>query len=302
MVDNRIPTRFWPGTMDHTTLTEHCQDWNQHLCVDEDKRLVQNVALTGGRSKNGYTYSDAALQEAVALYDGKPVFLDHARNRNRPQERSTRDLVGSIINPRYVEHRIRGDIRVLDTESGHTFLKLLELNAPGVGMSHVVQARRSADGATVQEIADVISVDVVVNPATTSTFRESDDTDKRVETDDEQSLQLREQVAELERECDELQRRNAQLQETVDRHQRRLDVRQLVSECRIPDSVVTDFFIQQLESAPDSQTRRQMIEDRLSIISRSGERQPIVLSRIRESTSPQAPADDSFIQAIRSRS
>ena len=63
--------------------------------------------------------------------------------------------------------------QVLDTESGRTFLALIESDTPGVGMSHVVMAERSRDGETVERIHDVISVDAVVNPATTTTFHES---------------------------------------------------------------------------------------------------------------------------------
>jgi hypothetical protein len=68
---------------------------------------------------------------------------------------------------------VRGDIRVLDTDSGRTFLALAESDTPGVGMSHVVLAERNADGTIVEKIRDVISVDAVVGPATTRTFRES---------------------------------------------------------------------------------------------------------------------------------
>ena len=129
----------------------------------------------GRDSKNGYRYSEQALRRAARLYDQKPVFLDHAEKPTEAAARSTRDLVGSIVNPRFEEGRLRGDVRVLDTDSGRTFLALAEGNTPGVGMSHVVLAQRSVDGAIVERIEDVISVDVVVRPATTSTFRESED-------------------------------------------------------------------------------------------------------------------------------
>ena len=154
-------------------LTETISEWQHEFSVDHAAQIVRNVALTGRESKNGYTYSEAALVDAVNRYEHKPVFLDHSADRNRPKQRSTRDLVGSICNARYVEGRIRGDIRVLDTESGRTFMALVSSDAPGVGMSHVVLAAKSADGATVEKIHDVVSVDAVIHPATTTTFRES---------------------------------------------------------------------------------------------------------------------------------
>src|SRR5690606_29164537 len=90
----------------------------------------------------------------------------------------------------YESGRIRGDIRVLDTDSGRTFLALAESNAPGVGMSHVVLAERSQPDGTVDRIHDVVSVDAVVFPATTRTFRESHEatatTEGAIDADDHQ--------------------------------------------------------------------------------------------------------------------
>ncbi len=156
-----------------STLVEHVADWHTQLQVDRTNRFVRNVALTGGTSKNGYRYTEQALKNAVSLYERRPVFLDHAADKSRPQERSTRDLVGSIVNPRWESGRIRGDIRVLDTDSGRTFLALADSDAPGVGMSHVVLAERGKTDGAVARIHDVVSVDAVVFPATTTTFRES---------------------------------------------------------------------------------------------------------------------------------
>ncbi len=157
-------------------LTEHVDDWRTpDLLVDAANRLVRHVALTGVHSRNGYRYSEQALRQAIPLYENKPVFLDHAANFSRPYDRSTRDLAGSIVEPRYQDGRIRADIQLLDTEAGRTFLALAEANRPAVGMSHVILAHRSSDKSIVEEIHDVVSVDAVVFPATTSTFREQTD-------------------------------------------------------------------------------------------------------------------------------
>lgn len=286
--------------MDATTLTERCQDWHQELAIDAVNRLVKNVALTGGQSKNGYTYSESSLIDAVSLYADKPVFLDHASDRTRPQERSTRDLVGSIVNPRFHNHRIYGDLRVLDTESGQTFLKLLELETPGVGMSHVVRAKRSPDGKTVEEIADVISVDAVVNPATTSTFRESvSQPGTSLETLDPTIQKLEAQISILRAEHSLLQEQNRHLSHLTERLQRKSNIRELILQSRLPDQAVTDFFVQQLEAATDKQTQQQMIQDRLAIISSTGERRTLAHSQPRATPSNSAHLDDLFIQSLR---
>ncbi len=155
-------------------LVETVSDWrSENLTVDRSERVIRNIALTGLHSRNGYRYSEQALRNALPYYEQKPVFLDHARNVTRPYERSTRDLVGSIENARFEEDRVRADIRVLETEAGKTFLALAEANGPFVGMSHVILAERTRDQAVVEMIHDVVSVDAVVFPATTTNLRES---------------------------------------------------------------------------------------------------------------------------------
>lgn len=293
-----------------TTHTECCQDWQNQLTIDAEQRLVRNVALTSQHSKNGYQYTTEALQAAAPLYDSKPVFLDHAPDRLRPQERSTRDLVGSIINPRFEQGRIRGDIRVVETASGETFLKLLDLNTPGVGMSHVVRARRSSEKNMVEEIVEVISVDVVVNPATTSTFRESIDTaaTDRSETPGLSSPGvspaathelLAEQYERVLAERDQLAQHNQQLQSELQTVRNRQAVQLLLRESRLPDRAVSDLFVQQLEATRDEQQRRQMIQDRMTLLTPTPDAlRPQVSSTPRELLSESARLDDLFIQAI----
>lgn len=156
-------------------MTEQVTDWRTaDVTVDFTERLVKNIVLSGGVSKNGHRYTDEALREAVAKYDQKPVFLDHAANVSKPFDRSTRDLVGSVTQPRFEQGRVRGDIQVLDTEAGRTFLALMEGRSPAIGMSHVVLAQRGSNPQIVEHIHDVVSVDAVVFPATTHGFHESD--------------------------------------------------------------------------------------------------------------------------------
>ncbi len=157
--------------------TEQVTDWRgADLEVDCATRMVRNIVLSGGDSRNGHRYTEQALRDAAGLYVQKPVFLDHAANPARPHERSTRDLVGTIAATRYENGRLRGDVQVLETEAGRTFLALLQGESPAVGMSHVVLAQRGTDPASIERIHDVVSVDAVVFPATTRGFREADHT------------------------------------------------------------------------------------------------------------------------------
>lgn len=294
--------------MKPSTLIEHVADWHSQLQVDRSNRLVQNVALTGATSKNGYHYQEQALRDAVALYEQRPVFLDHAADQSKPQERSTRDLVGSIVNPRYESGRIRGDIRVLDTDSGRTFLALSESDAPGVGMSHVVLAERSGENGSVSRIHDVVSVDAVVFPATTTTFRESQEpsNDKHAqescchnESGTTASPHLEEQLQQLLIERDELLARldEVQSQQTLAEQEQMID--DLIRESGLPAYAVTEAFRRQLFDANESQ-RHDLLQERLTLIEASRAHPP--LSRERSAGTQFASTDDAFIAAIKRQS
>jgi hypothetical protein len=286
-----------------TTLTEHIADWHAGRTVDRSQRIVRNVALTGGVSKNGYRYTEQALRQAARLYEDKPVFLDHARDRTRPHERSTRDLVGTIVDPRYVEGRIRGDIRVLDTDSGRTFLALAEAATPEVGMSHVVRARRGRDDATVEQIDEVVSVDAVVFPATTSTLRESAggnhaSLDGSLEQPDaalaELQQRLRQAVCERDALAGELQTFREQVRAEQD--QRRLQHQLAAS--GLPAGALTELFRDQLRCA-DERQRAELIAERRALFEAARRQPPLSLERQRGDVSHLSNA--AFVSAIRRR-
>ena len=293
------------------TLTEDLADWSTALSIDTPARLVLNVALTGPDSKNGYHYSEAALREAVPLYDQKPVFLDHAPDRLKPRDRSTRDLVGNIINPRFEAGRVRGDIRVLDTESGRTFLALANTNLPGVGMSHVVLAQRSTDGTTVETIRDVVCVDAVMNPATTLTFRESQTTSSplssaegpatRAERPDiaAEVTRLEEQLLTARLECDHLREKVAALQSRTLLAERQHEVQKLLTESPLPPAALTPLFLQQLEQAPTTESRRELLRDRAQLCEQHRSRTPLSWERTSTANAARPTAD--ILAAIRYR-
>lgn len=301
--------------MQATQLSERLSDWNTALSVDSKSRIVGNVALTGSDSRNGYRYSESALRDALPLYDHKPVFLDHANDRSRPRDRSTRDLVGSITNPRFESGRIRGDIHVLDTESGRTFLTLAASNAPGVGMSHVVLARRSHDGATVESIDDVVSVDAVINPATTTTFQESTNSTPSVEStspgndqtkaessSDSRDHQLEVALLEVAELTDEIARLRGELDAASRDHEQEVQVQRMdaiLSESQLPDFAVTPLFRRQLAEAADESSRHELIQERHSLIRQSARHPPSSSSR--SSAGPDTASTAAFLSAIKRR-
>ncbi len=163
--------------------------------VDREQGVVRNVALLGPESKNGYHYTLEAMQQAVPLYDQRPVFVDHpAESGVRSLEsgvktgfasdsrlqtpdaglrRSVRDYAGRVVEPRFDGQRIRGDLHLAGPNTDW-LLGLIESSPSDIGMSHVVLARWNEAGDAVEHIERVVSVDIVAFPATVRSFQEGD--------------------------------------------------------------------------------------------------------------------------------
>lgn len=76
--------------------------------VDRERSIVIGVKVLGASSINGRTYSAQSLRDAVHLYEGKPVNIDHTEGGRR----SYRDRIGRIINVHLGADGIYGDILV----------------------------------------------------------------------------------------------------------------------------------------------------------------------------------------------
>lgn len=254
-------------------LVQEIQDWNNQLvAVDRENRIVSNVALTGLHSRNGHRYLQETLEAAVSLYEQKPVFLDHGK----ASERSTWDLVGSIQNPRFVEGRIRGEIQVLETTAGDTFLSLVEGSPLHVGMSQVVVVQRGSDPQVIEKIIEVISVDVVVNPATTKTFQES--------------FSPWDQLAK------ENQRLESELRELRESHERKREIDRLLAESELESRWITRGLRLALQSTREASERKQLIAEHTRMIRQVSASGPT--SQLRSS---RWPLDEALISAIRGR-
>lgn len=267
---------------DCIALTEQIADWRMDgFDVRIDERIVSRVRLCGGESRNGHRYSDSALREAAGLYDRKPVFLDHAQNLAKPYDRSMRDLAGWITETRFADGEIVGNIRVLDTDAGQTLLALVQSETPAVGMSHVILARKSADGTVVEKIHDVISVDAVVFPATTRGFREGFSPE---EEGGEPASEMETVSGELERRLAETQRELERITLERDQFRDRCDeltaeVRRREIECELAAANLTGDLItaslrDRLRSTDDPTARSRLIAEHRQLVLRCRQRVP----------------------------
>ena len=208
-------------------LAEAVADFLADARLEPDQAVVRNVALLGPRSRNGYEYTTEAMQQAVPLYEGRPVFLDHPPASSAPDsvwplQRSIRDYAGKVAHARFDDGRIRGDLELFGANTSW-LLGLFEAAPTDIGMSHVVLARRNPQGDRVERIDRVLSVDIVTFPATTQSFAETTSTRNR-----------RPSLSELYR---------------------------LVEQSRIPPSARTASLFRLLEISGDVQTILSLLED-----------------------------------------
>lgn len=274
--------------------------------VDRDTRTIRNVRLLGKQSKNGPNgrrYTESAINDAVGLYEGAQVYLDHptrSEMRERDGVRSVRDLAGRITQPRKSHDGVRGDIQVLDLGEGSAnnpadfFFSVAEQMPEAAGMSHRARGQMTVDDEGVEVIEsldDVAAVEVVTDPATTnglfeSIAQESEENTMAVESWDELTeSELREhrpdlvealtEEAEQASEADKLREENDRLKAEIAEREHRQMVSDKLAEADLPDRLVTDTFREQLQRADDEEAVEALIEDRAEIarsVSESGPR------------------------------
>lgn len=150
--------------------------------VDAESGMIEDVAVIGTVSQNGRRYQRSALQAATDKYSDTKVFLDH--EEGDPMDRSVRDLVGRLKRPRFANGKIKADLQILSREPERSLVTSLAEEMPdAVGLSHSARGkvRQTDEGQVVTEITRVTSVDLVAEPATTSSLFESVQQDRRLD-------------------------------------------------------------------------------------------------------------------------
>lgn len=144
--------------------------------IDLERGIVPGVKILGLRSAHGYDYTPTAMRGAVGLYEGVAVNVDHPAARNPDQSRKYADRFGRIRNVRFVEGR--GLIGDLHYNRNHSIAKQFEWDVEhepkNVGLSHNADAdvEKRNGRFCVEQINKVRSVDLVADPATSSSLFE----------------------------------------------------------------------------------------------------------------------------------
>jgi hypothetical protein len=279
-------------------LQEYVDSRSQRLRVDREAGVIRGVKLLGLASRNGRRYREQALAEAVALYEGAKVNINHPK--------------GHPLSPRDYQDRL-GLVRGVEFRAGEGLFGELHFNprhalsdqlvwdaehAPqNVGMSHNVLARtsRSGEETIVEAITKVQSIDLVADPATTSGLYEQSGSNadpkveragatglfswdalaldelKRHRPDLVQEIELagESRLAVVQEELVELQARDAAAR-------RRQQIFELLAGYRLPvpgdgsesgqNPVLSEQFMQMLLAAPDDAALEQLIADRAQLV------------------------------------
>jgi len=148
----------------------------REITVDDTGKIIRNAALAGLVSRNHRRYTKEALSGGASRYNGVRVYIDHPSKEDERQGwRSVRDLAGQIENARFDGSKVRGDIKLLNNDGGKLTYEIAT-NMPNIaGMSHNAFGKyhRENGEEVIESIERVVSVDVVIEPATNDGFFEA---------------------------------------------------------------------------------------------------------------------------------
>jgi len=147
--------------------------------------IVRGVKILGFDSSNKRRYPKAVVVKALPKYEGARVNIDHPSKDG--ESRSYASRFGSLSAVRMADNGMYGDLNYNPKHPlAPQFEYDVEHSPSSVGLSHVVFAEYNVgkDGIlNVTEINRVASVDLVADPATTSSLFESESEDSEVATE-----------------------------------------------------------------------------------------------------------------------
>jgi hypothetical protein len=263
-------------------LQEYADNRGVSLNVDAEHGIVKGVKILGFQSKNNRVYSKEAVAQAIGLYEGAKVNIDHAKGSN--EVRGYRDRFGAVKNVREASGGLFADFHYNPKHpSADQFIWDATNASANVGFSHNVEGRtRYENGKTIVEaITKVHSVDLVADPATTNGIFEDTqepamdfkeltleqikthrpDLTSAILTEQKNSDAEKARDAEVKTLREELDKFKAK--EAVDAKRSKIDA--LIVESKLPKEAATEIFVEQLMAADESQ-QKLLIEDRKALV------------------------------------
>ena len=312
-------------------LQEFVDSRGLDLRIDREAGVLRGVKLLGLESRNGRTYSPAALETAKNLYEGARVNVNHPKSHPLAS-RDYQDRLGLVRNIALRPGAgLFGDFHFNPKHALAEQLLWDAQHAPeNVGFSHNVQGRtvRQGDQTVVEAILKVHSVDLVADPATTSGLFEAarperDETDAQIlaACTLEDLRQARpDLVGEIETqsqsELGRLRRRVEELELQAALGDKRAAASRLLAEFHLPDpdqpgaggEVVSESFLTALLTAPDETAMRALVAQRARLVraaaapvnaGRTGAKPRSREQGLTESSPRRLSTLEEFVQAIR---
>jgi len=141
--------------------------------IDRENGVIRHVKILGTKSKNGRSYSKAAVHNASGIYEGMAVNINHLRDEPE-SERKCEDGFGQLKNILVENDELYGDLIFLKTHPiADRVCEAAERMPEAFGLSH--NATGTMNGSVVESIDHVFSVDLVRYPATVNSLFESRD-------------------------------------------------------------------------------------------------------------------------------
>lgn len=140
------------------------------VSVDRERGTIAGVLVCGFDSANGRSYSPDVLRAAVPRYEGRPVNCNHGTVTVEGRLGWLTNVVAGK------DGRPRATLNILKSHPmAERVLEAAERNPRLFGLSHVAMCQTRYDRGTeiVESIDDVVSVDLVADPATTPGLTES---------------------------------------------------------------------------------------------------------------------------------
>jgi hypothetical protein len=149
-----------------------CQDGG--LSADPRRSVLRRVKILGYESINRRRYAPQVIRQAIGLYEGVKVNIDHTNNPHA--SRSYRDRFGKLENITVEEDGLFGSLRFNPEHAEARSVLWFAENMPdALGLSHNATGQGHDEAGTfvVEKIVAVRSVDLVADPATTRGLLES---------------------------------------------------------------------------------------------------------------------------------
>lgn len=142
--------------------------------MDRQAGILRGVKVLGFDSTNGRYYTPECVKEAMHLYEGAPVSIDHRKDEK--DDRPAAAVFGYLRNVRLKADGLYGDLHFMRK---HPMAQ--QICEAGERMPHVYGLSHDANGEgewkdgtfVVHRISEVRSVDLVADPATTRGLFES---------------------------------------------------------------------------------------------------------------------------------